>query len=1064
MDHLERAEVLLAQLEILLSGGRLEAAAKLAGEVRQQLRVDELVSPDLEALDDHDRSSILEPLSDLLRTQRALGRDIQYEAARRRGHDGATDAATAARARISVSVRRASHELALFARGRGEQPSLALEAATRLRDLVVAAESFDLAAARAALTSVREMIGRPSPLGPISGADAPTVPAPATRALFGVLDGLDEELAPGTDLASIADLVYRQRALLARLQPLLQRADGDPSQVHEAVRRAGTSMDQATTSLTEASLIQADAHARGAAAALTDTLRQVDAALTTKTLRAVAPPGFLSSFNEGQLPEWDLPPALGLHLHERIQAAGSEGELRRELTSLVRRLIEPNQRDVTVSFNRMGEQDALHRRVDVAVYLPGRSARGTRYRVRLSFQSDEGALSPARWSADGALPTLGGSAEVIFTCDLAECEVTVLRLKDRGPGEPPGYVDVAVDPSLREVLHRRLPGEYRIGAVGQSPVQAEVLSFLQSLLQTADESPLSEAQLKALGVPWYDVADLVDRLRPAHERLQYQLLDPVSEDGFLGLIWAGELGHAFCLLTHAADGRGPVVCLRRSLLDWLAWAARTGFGGEKVAPTDLLVALQLNLGLKLTFYDALTSDVSRAAVRSAARSLEGAWLRSRGLSPTALRDLLTRLETSFRADMEAQTDGDQVQRWRRAAEALLDARAGEQLLKGSKLPASVLFSSLRGVLAHDLRRQGLVVASRAAEALGGFDDAAVLFGNLVVDPDSGGGVLVVGDSKLGKSSVTARLVSGDGQHASWRFGASDRVLLLLPRQARGVEPYPAMAIASPAHMSFGNFTQEHWYRDEHGREIRPRDHAPSKDLVPVRLVVFMRRDGADLRGSTLSPGTVSDLVRDFQSRFGFPASRRFWKGLFASAAVLDVPLSYRGPDTFLEAAENVRRSLATAGASAGAAEPRSTSLPHEGVWFDVADERTRIRVTRVGQDGIDVDWFVHPEGSVTLRPAHLGQEVEVKRPGSYDLSRLGSRLPLDRGRIEQISGQPMYRVTPARWMPLTSPYFVLESGQPFFLVPDLPPSVVAAVEAALDRADVRRFATWAPEL
>lgn len=1064
MDHLERAEVLLAQLEILLSGGRLDAAARLARELRQQLRVDELDHPDLEELDEDDRSAILGPLSDLLRGQRALGRDIQYEAARRRGQDGDKDGTASARARIAGLAKEAGRELGHFARSRLEEPNLALDAATRLRDLTVAVDEFELDAAREAVEAVRSMISRPSPLGPQSGADAPPGPPPSTRALLGLVEALDAELAPGTDLGSVADLVRRQRALIARLRPLLDRADGDPGVVHETVRRARSSMDAATASLTEASLIQADAHARGAAAALTDTLRQVDAALTSNTLRAVAPPGFLSSFQAGQLPEWDLPPALGLHLHERIQRAGPEGDLRRELIQLVRRLIEPNHRDVTVSFNRMGGQDGLRRRVDVGVLLPTRDRQHTRYRVRLSFQGEDGALSPARWGVDGRLQTFGGSAEVLFTCDLAECEVTVLRLRDRGPGEPPGYVDVAVDPSLRNVLHQRLPAEYRIGAVGQSPVQAEVLSFLQSLLQTADESPLSEAQLKALGVPWYDVADLVDRLRPVHERLQFQLLEPTTEDGFLGLVWAGELGHAFCLLTHAADGRGPVICLRRSLLDWLAWAARTGFGGESAEPKDLLVALQLNLGLKLTFYDALTSDVSRAAVRGAARALEGAWLRSRGLDSGALRDLLTRLETSFRADIEAQTEGDSLQRWRRAAENLLDARAGEQLLKGSKLPASALFSSLRGVLAHDLRRQGLVAAAKATEALGGFDDAAVLFGNLVVDPGSGAGVLVVGDSKLGKSSVTARLVSGDGQNAPWRFGASDRVLLLLPRQHRGSDSPPVMAIASPAHMSFGNFTQEHWYRDEHGREIRPRDHAPSRDLVPIRLVVFMRRDGADLRGSTLRPETIGDLVRDFEARFGFPASRRFWKGLFGAAAVLDVPLSYRGPDTFLEAAQGLRRALAGAEAQYGAAQTRSTTLRHEGVWYDVADERTRIRITRVGQDGIDVDWFVHPDGSVTLRPRHLRHEVEVRRPGSYSLSRLGSRLTLDRAKMEQISGQPMYRVSSSRWMPLTSPYYVVEAGQPFFLVPDLPPPVVTAAEAALDRADLRRFEAWAPEL
>lgn len=1062
MDRLERAEVLLAQLEILLSGGRLEAAAKLAGEVRQQLRVEAVSGLDLEILDEVDRAEILGPLSDLLRTQRALGRDIQTEAARRRGQD--EDGASKSRTRVSASVKQLGSYLTGYARSRTDQPSLALEAATRLRDLTVAIDNLELERARAAIAGLRELIARPRPLGPLSGAAGGGDPPPSVEAVLFLFDSLDAEIAPDTDLAILAGLVGRQRALVEKLQPLIERAsESDRNEVHEAVRRATSSMDAATSSLTSAALVQADAHARGAALALTDTLRQVDAALTTNTLRAVAPPGFLRNFDGGQLPEWELPPALGLHLHERVQRAGAEGHLRTELMALIRRLMEPNPKDVRVTTNRMGGEDPRNRRIDVDVFQPTRGGRGTRYRVRLSFSAAGDQLQPAHWGANGTLGTFGGGADVLFTTDLAECEVTVLRLRDQGTGPSPGYVDQDADPSFRTLLSKRLPAEYRIGATGQSPVQAEVLNFLQSLLQTADESPLSEQQLKALGVPWYDVADLVDRLRPVHERLQYQLLDPHNEDGFLGLTWAGELGHAVCLLTHGSDGRGPIVALRRSLLDWLAWAARTGFAGVEASPKDLLVALQLNLGLKLTFYDALTTDVARSAVASAARSLEGAWLVARGLSRTALRDLITRMEANFRADVEAQSAGDHTRRWQRVAENLLDARAGEQLLKGSKLPASVLFSSLRGVLAHDLRRQGLVAAARATDALGSLDDAAVLFANLVVEPESGQGVLIVGDSKLGKSSITARLVSGDKQNAPWRFGASDRVLLLLPHPGLTADVRPAMAIASPAHMSFGNFTQEHWYRDEHGREVRPKDHAPSRDLVPVKLVVFLRRDGADLRLSTLRPETIGDLVRDFQGRFGFPASRRFWRGLYAGAAVLDVPLSYRGPDSFLEAAASIRRQLADAAALEGAATSRGQVVVEGGVWYELSDERTSIRITRVDRDGIDVDWTLRPDGSATVRPQHLRQSFEVVRPGVGDPTRLGSRLPLDRGRLEQISGQPMYRVASTRWMPLTPPYFSVEAGQPFFLIPELPPSVLHALDGLLERADRGRFHAWTPD-
>ena len=119
-----------------------------------------------------------------------------------------------------------------------------------------------------------------------------------------------------------------------------------------------------------------------------------------------------------------------------------------------------------------------------------------------------------------------------------------------------------------------------------------------------------------------------------------------------------------------------------------------------------------------------------------------------------------------------------------------------------------------------------------------------------------------------------------------------------------------------------------------------------------------------------------------------------------------------------------------------------------------------MRVTRVGPDGIDVDWFLRPDGAVILRPRHLGQEVEIKRPGAFDLQRLGGRLPLERERLEQIAGQPMYRVSTTRWMPLTAPYYSGDGGQPTFQVPDLPPPVTSALVGVLERADGRRFGGW----
>jgi hypothetical protein len=445
--------------------------------------------------------------------------------------------------------------------------------------------------------------------------------------------------------------------------------------------------------------------------------------------------------------------------------------------------------------------------------------------------------------------------------------------------------------------------------------------------------------------------------------------------------------------------------------------------------------------------------------------LERHFLAMRGLPGGSVRDLFTRLAMQYAADTGAggQRGRGAWAQWRRAASSLFDARAGEDLLKESRLPPSAFFGPLRRVLAGSLLQQGNLAAARAAESLGGFRDAAVLFGNLVVEPATGEGVLLVGDSRIGKSSVAARLVSwtASKEKAPWRFGASDRVLALVPRPGEEGAEIPAVQVmASPAHRRFAQWTQELWFRDAQQREVRPPDHVVMRDLVPLRSVVWLHRDGGEQRSAGLRATTVADLVQDFQSRFGFTANRRFWNDFFGSVALLDLPLRRRGSDTFFEIAEEIRAGVEQAPSQRGlGAEPMWT-VEMASVWFGLSADRGRLRITRVGDDAQDLEYYLYPDGSSAAQPAQLGTRTRLRGPHDHDLAALATLIPLEMSKIEQYQGLALYRAGPQRSMPLVEEYLRNTLQGPAFLVPELPEKVRQVAMELMHADDPRRWAPW----
>jgi hypothetical protein len=421
-----------------------------------------------------------------------------------------------------------------------------------------------------------------------------------------------------------------------------------------------------------------------------------------------------------------------------------------------------------------------------------------------------------------------------------------------------------------------------------------------------------------------------------------------------------------------------------------------------------------------------------------------------------VRDLFTRIALQHASAVEGSESDDTLVRWNRAATDLFEERGGEELLKASRVPMAALFGAYRESLVRGLERQGRTRAARSAGFLEDFQDAALLFGNLVRDPGSGAGVLIVGDSKLGKSSIAARLATGRPRVGipGWEFGGNDRILVLT--QASG----GPMATASPAHRKFGQWIQELWYRDAGHREIRPADQVVRRGLIPLKAVVHVHRDGGEFRSPGPDPSAIAEWVRDFQARFGFGANRRFWWSLLSDVAFADVPLRRRGPDSFHEAADQIRNLVAALPRGRGDGRRDSRVVEQDGVWFSISGPPGPVRLSRVGVDGIDIEYTLRQDGSAVARPAQLGREIELQPPGGYRIGQLERLVKLDPARYEEHHGRPQFRVAPGRWMPLSAEYFRTGISGPQFFVPGLPLDVAGRVLRRMESDDPGRWQRW----
>jgi len=1054
MDLPDRAEILFAQLDVLLAAGSLDAARDLAARLRDQLRTPRRAELKLPR---NRRTAVLEPLTVLMRQQLALVRDLAelVEQIEKDG-SGAFDLVEpgALGALLERSVEDIFYSLDGLAEPMEELAAqrLRTEAGQTIAGLRKAVRSGRVRPVREALDRLERMARDLAP-EQVEGSRL-------TRQVSAFMGHLD----PTGRRARAEALADRQAAAAARIAA---PSDGEPSDpLRGALAEARSGMLATHRSLLRRDLAGAQQTAREAARSLSEAVRTVDHALGARPGGPQTDAGFLAAFVGGTQPEWELPAAVGLRFHEELSRLPKDA--RRELTSLARRLMDQGEADARVEYH-LDNPDSSDgaQTIDVHVNALWRKD-GARYVVRLGFQQQQdGSLLPARGIRARELPTYGGRAVVLLATVIEDCTLTILRLHDDGHGPHVGYVECP-DPALRLEVRRRLENELTATRRVASPVRSEVLGWLDDIDHEA-ETPIPEEILRALGIPWYDPSDLVDRLRPMHEALAWEFHDEVEpEDGaepppapvFPGIAWLDAERYALALPDLGNDGRSPRIQVHQSLIRYLAWLGKQS-DKKPGAPTftHLVAALQLHLGLKLTLFDDLDAARTAPWIHRAARAIERAYLESRGVPGTALLDAIAELEMRCRADQAASEGASPWERWSRHAENLFDARAGEELLRGGRLPASVVFGPLRGTLSKALGEQGLLAAARSADEFASLRDAAILFGNLVIEPESGEGVLIVGDSKLGKSSITARLVAGTGRGITpWRFGASDRILLLVPAPGEGPDGSDgAVATASPAHRRFGQWTAELWYRDARKREVKPRDHAVSRSPVPLRSIAFVHRDSGELRSAGLPPPTIADLVADFQTRFGFGASRRFWRALFTSCSLVDVVLRRRGADTFHEAAETIRAHMRTAEDQRGLGTPRMMVIEDGDAWFGIAPDRRRIRITRVGRDGLDVDYFIRSDGSATAVPAHLGKEVQLLRPRGWTLDKLGTLVPLDPTRVEELYEQPHYKTASGRLMPLTADYYRSTMSGPCFFVPELPQAVLHMAARLMSRDQGKRW-------
>ncbi len=1061
MDPVERADVLFAQLDLLLAHGELEAASKLTRRLREHLAEHAIETvPDAEMRDD-ERGAVLGPLNRLVRQQRALLRDIQEAA-------GRAEAVTARRtkpidpAALTASLTRSAEAIqAAFEQfAEGLEPLAAerilTESGRGVALLRKHVRSGRVGPVRAAADGLR---GLCDDLGPEKLAESGV--EQALQDFVGALD-------PHGLRAATEQLADRQGTLLGLVAPAGSVDSGAATdRLWSVLQEALKAMGEARDHLLRRDPGRATQPALTAARSLGAALRLVDDALGSREYASLSATGFLTPFVQGRQPEWELPAALGLRLHEALMKADLKPLDRKELTRVVRRLMDSTEADAQVRFERDTPERARsgEHAVDVRVSGDANDA-DARYLVRLEYKTGgSGGLRPTRATIEEVSQTFGGSGALLFSGVLEDSSVQILRLHNRGPGPRVGYVDEDDGLSIRDLVDLRLSQQFEVGEVIASPVDGEVKRWIDELDQAA-EPPVSEEVLRELGIPWYDPADIIDHIRPVHEKLRWHVLLPRTDEDFPGLAWLNEGRQAWFHVDWGADGEQPRIAVPRPLVQFLAWASRRSdrTGGDPTF-TQVMTAIQLHLGFKLAFYDSVEAERVRPWVHRAARGLERAYLLSQGLPATCVRDLFTGLAMRVSGQHEGRPADKPWEGWSRHAEHLFEARAGEELLRGGRLPASVVFGSLRGTLASALREQGQIAAARSVTDFAKIQDAAILFANLVIDPGSGEGVLISGDSKLGKSSITARLVTGMRNRGvePWVFGCSDRVLVLVPKPGEGPEPGRVLASASPAHRRFGQWTEELWYRDQGKREVKPRDHVVSRSLVPIRSIVFIHRDGAEGRSDGLRADTIGDLVEDFQKRFGFGASRRFWLELLGSVSLVDVPLRRRGADTLHEAAEAIRAHMHDAEAERGLGRPRVMVRQTPDAWFAIGPARSRIRVTRIGGDGVDLDYFFSADGSAHALPAVMTRQMPLTPPRSYRLTGLSRLVPLESTRIEEMFGYPQYRVGKSRMIPLSSEYYRSTLSGPGFLVPDLPEVVISSLREMMSHRDQARWGGYATE-
>lgn len=1045
MDPGDRTDLLFAQLDLLLAQGRLDAARAVVARLDAEVR-----GANAEALANRNaerRDLVLAPLADLLRRQRSLARDIRRQASLIADDPELDDpdALQKATEQEGTAVRGALGEWLLARTDDGA--GLLSHCTDALASLSASLRDGRPADAREAIGDLLELLRH-------HGGDEPPVE------LIARLKRFDALLAQRTAADEIEAICERQTRLIEQITPLYfdpVASQHSFSLLQVALTQARDSMTDVRVLLDGRSLDDAGRRAETATDTLAETLRWVEEAWGAGSgARSDSPIG---AFVARRLPEWELPRALGSYLHDLVEAQELDRERRRALVRVLQALDEASPAAVDVQLQRrLPDEPGNRSTLDLAVYVAS-AAGPERYKVRLTFEtSTDGSLAPSPEPDGDSLLTLGGRADVLLRGELPDASVLIARLFDDGPGPCLDYTIAAEAPALRDRLRGVLVNEVYVAESQACPVRREVLGWLDSLTTEPADGPLSEDELRQLGIPWYDVADLVDRLRPVIERLQIQLLVPRDEDAvFPGLCWEGPAAHVLVHLHTGSDGRTPTIALRRSLLSWIASEGDSPDRGEsRMRMGTALAALCVHLGLKLALFDQLRPERWRRPTHRAARSLERGYLAAVGLPPSALTDLLARLVTLHAADEQ---DGS----WSQAARNLLEARAGETFLKERRLPPSMLYGAYREALVRQLKARGQLAAARSAEDLAIFRDAAVLFGNLVIAPD-GSGVLIVGDSKIGKSSITARLVTGDRRHDAppWQFGASDRVLVLSPDPKAPPERFegaPApLAGPSPAHRTFGQkYTQELWYRDADQREVHPADQVVFQGLAPLRTIVLVRREGGERRGPGLPPPAIASLLRDFQERYDFPASRRFWWDVLASVSLVECTLKRRGSDTFHEAARAIREASADAAASRGLGREAMRVKDEGPAWWGVEDHGSSIEVTRVGGDGLDLIYRVHADGSVRSRPVQLGLDVECVASGGFDLGGVSHLVSLDPSRLTQRDGVAHHQLASGRLVPLHPEYFRATRNGPAFLVPALPPSVHKALGATMARSP----STWA---